>query len=62
MAIKDDEVKDITKKQAQPVHLAKNEIIIQKADDPVGSLGDTDQVDEADHRDEQAERRFSTFP
>jgi hypothetical protein len=39
---KGDQMEDVTKKEAQPVYLAKNQIITQKGDDPVGPLWDTD--------------------
>jgi hypothetical protein len=56
---KSNQVKNVTKKEAQPVYLAKDQIIPQKAENPVGPLGDTDQVDEADDRDE---KQIGTFP
>ena len=43
------EVEDVTKKEAEPVYSAKNEIIIKKPDDPVGPFRDVDQVYEANN-------------
>jgi hypothetical protein len=55
---KGNQVEDVTKKETQPVYLAKDQIISQKAEDPVGPLRDTDQVDEANDRDEKQKGAF----
>jgi hypothetical protein len=44
------EMKDVTKKQAQSVHFAKDEIMAKKPDNPVGPFGDVDQVYKPNNR------------
>jgi hypothetical protein len=53
------EMENVTKKEAQSVYLAKNELPIKEPHDPVGPFRDADQVYKSDDRYEQ---QIGTFP
>jgi hypothetical protein len=52
-------MEDVTKKETQPVHSAKDDIITEELSDPVGSFGDADQVYKSDDRYQQ---QIGAFP